>query len=142
MSEHVRGNSNRQFTGFLFVDQGKQPSVFRFHMKQTEVCFFSFPLAANNGFPFSVSSVFRLPNSGDMETWTWRHEVLETKKHEDIDIRHGVIDMETWTWRHRHGDLEFLKIKRKTRKRFFFIRLPFAHRANGISSFDRLMMKK
>jgi hypothetical protein len=38
-------------------------------------------------FNFSISSVFRLQDSGNMETWAWRH---------------GHGDMETW----RHGGME------------------------------------
>jgi hypothetical protein len=47
-----------------FADQGKQTSIFGFR----------FALAENKKkLPFSVSSVFRLRDSGNVETWTWRH---------------------------------------------------------------------
>jgi hypothetical protein len=36
-----------------------------------------------------------------METWSWRHEDMDTWTHGDMDtLRHG--HMETWT----HGDME------------------------------------
>ncbi len=54
-------------------------------------------------------------NSGNIETWTWRHGDLETWRH-----RHGVREMEKWrhgdmeartyedmdTWKHGHGDMD------------------------------------
>ncbi len=59
---------------------------------------FPFPFAENKRkLPLSVSSVFRMRNSGNMETWTRRHGDMET-------WRHGYRVMETW--RHRHGDME------------------------------------
>ncbi len=98
--------------------------------------------------PFSVSSIFHLRNSGNVETWTWRH---------------GDGDMETWrcrdieTWRHgdkvtwRHGDVEMwrrrvIEMETSNRKwkpsQFSLIRLPFAHCANRILSFVCLLLKK
>ncbi len=73
-----------------FANQGKQISVFCFRLQQ-----------ANGSLPFlfaatiSVSSIFRLRNSENMKTWTWRHG--------DMDMRHVEMEtnMETWTWRHR-----------------------------------------
>jgi hypothetical protein len=77
----------------LFADQGKQISVFRsIHSKLTEVYPFCFSVAANKEkSSFSVSSLFHLMNSGNMETW--RHGDMETWK---------PGDMETW----RHGNME------------------------------------
>jgi hypothetical protein len=59
-----------------FADQGKQTSIFRFRLQQQkEVCCFCFPFSSNKRkFLFSVSSVFRLRNSGKMEMETWRME--------------------------------------------------------------------
>jgi hypothetical protein len=68
-----------------FANQGKQPSVFRL---QTGVCSFRFPFAENKRkLLFSVSSVFCLRNSGNMEvidivTWRWRHGNMETWGHQ------------------------------------------------------------
>jgi hypothetical protein len=56
-----------------FADQGKQTSVFSVSVfsKQTEVCHFRFPFAKNKRkLPFSVSSVFRVRNSVNMEIET------------------------------------------------------------------------
>jgi hypothetical protein len=53
---------------------------------KTNICFL-FPFAANKW------DVFCLWNSGNMETWTWRHGG-------------GDIDMETWRWRHGDGVME------------------------------------
>jgi hypothetical protein len=97
--------------------------------KQTEVCHFHFPFAANKQ-KFSVNSVSRLRNPGNMEIWrhgdgdreTWIHRYggMETGKHGEMETwrhrtwrhmlrhrdmetwRHGVI--ETWTW--KHGDIK------------------------------------
>ncbi len=77
--------------------------LFRFSVcrKQREVCRFRFPFAENKRkLPFSVRSFICLRNSGNVETWAWRHEYMET-------WRHGVMvtwrwrpgDMEIWTWR-------------------------------------------
>jgi hypothetical protein len=76
-------------------------AVFHFS-KRTEVSRFRFPFAATKRkLPFSVSSVFCLLNSGNMETGTCRHEDMETWGHGDIETWiHG--DLET----RRHGDLE------------------------------------
>jgi hypothetical protein len=97
---------------------------------------------------------------GNMEKWIWRHGHRDMDretwmwihKHWEMDM-----DMETrrhghkkWTWRNGHGDTDkktwtwnFKKSmgKRKPR-RFSLIRFPFAHRANGSSSFVRLLTKK
>ncbi len=82
--------------------------------KQMEVCHFPLLIAANKRQPFSVTSVFRLRNSGNMETWrhgnieTWKHGNMETWRH-----RYGEIDMETFkqgemeTWRHGEMSMEF-----------------------------------
>ncbi len=72
-------------TDFLFFDQGKQTSI--------------------QWFPFSVSSVCRIPETlrhghGDMKTW--RHEDMKTKKHGDI----RDSNMEKWIYRHGHGDMD------------------------------------
>jgi hypothetical protein len=64
------------------------------------------------------------------------------------DMRHG--NMETWTWRNGHRDMHMdpetwnLKESNGKRKprRFSLIRLPFAYRANGSSSFDCFLTKK
>ncbi len=114
-----------------FAEQGKQTSVFLFHLRQI------------NGsllFPFSICSkqtevaVFRqfrfhLRNSGNMETW--RRGDMEPWRH-----RHG--DMETWTWRYGIiilGNSDILKGNKKNRKRkprrFSLICLPVALRENG-----------
>jgi hypothetical protein len=47
-------------------------------------------------------------------------------------------DMETW--RHRHGDID-MEIS-YGKRRFSLIRLTFAHRANGSSSFVCVLTKK
>jgi hypothetical protein len=60
---------------------------------------------------------------------TWRHGDMET-------WRHG--DMETW----KHGNMETWKHGNRMPRRFSTIRLPFAHCANGILSFVRLLTKK
>jgi hypothetical protein len=57
-----------------FTDQGKQTSVFRFRLQQTNGSL-PFPYAAiNRKLTFSVSSVFRSRNSGNMEMVTWKME--------------------------------------------------------------------
>jgi hypothetical protein len=78
---------------------------------------------------FFVSSVFRLRNSGNMETWRHRNRTVEKRRHGDLE-----------TWAHGHGDI---KLKRKT-LRFSLLRLPFARHANRSSSFVCLclLMKK
>ncbi len=63
--------------------------------KQMEVCHFRFPFAENKWkLPFSVSPIFRLRNSGNMETWTWRH---------------GGMEMETW----KYGDIDMETLKHR-----------------------------
>jgi hypothetical protein len=77
-----------------FADQGKQTS---FCSKNSSL---TIPFAENKQkLPFSIMSVFRLRNSGNVETWTWRH---------------GDGDMEIW--RHGHGD-----IKQKTETQPIFL---------------------
>jgi hypothetical protein len=101
--------------------------------KQTEVfrCHFSF--AENKRkLPFFISSVFRLRNSRNVETWTWRHgdEDMETWRHRDMEtLRHEGIE----TWRHGDMDMETTDGKRKPRQ-FSLIGFLFAHHANrGVS---------
>jgi hypothetical protein len=82
--------------------------VFCFRLQQTkEVCHFHLPCAENKQkLLFSVSFIFRSQNSGNVETWTWRHGEgnMETWKHGN---------METWkrgdvkTQRHGHGDIKW-----------------------------------
>ncbi len=78
-----------------FDDQGKQTSVFHFRLQQTYGNLpFLFPFAENKRkLPFSVISIFRLWNSGNMETWKYGDMEMET-------WRHG--NMETW----KHGNME------------------------------------
>jgi hypothetical protein len=46
--------------------------LFSVGSKQTEVCRFCLLFAENkHKLPFPVSFVFRLRNSGNLETWTW-----------------------------------------------------------------------
>ncbi len=68
----------------------------KFGFQQTkEICRFRFSFLANKRkYPFSVSSVFRLWNPGDMEIMTWRIEAW----------RHGDMG----TWRHRKTENERL----------------------------------
>ncbi len=136
-----------------FAEEGKQTYVFRsVCRKQTEVFCFRFTFTANKQkLLFSVSSAFRLRNSRNMETWTWRHGDMETWKHRD---RHGDMKtsrMETWrhgekeTWRHgpRSMDMETTNGKWKWKpRRFSLTRLPFAYRANRSLSFACLLKKK
>jgi hypothetical protein len=63
-----------------FADQGKKlPSFVSVYSKQMEVCRFFFPFPANKRkLPFFVSSICRLQNSGNMETWKWRLRDMET----------------------------------------------------------------
>jgi hypothetical protein len=52
-----------------FADQG-QNSIFRFRLQQTNGALpFSFSVCSKQKLPFSITSVFRLRNSGNMETW-------------------------------------------------------------------------
>jgi hypothetical protein len=72
-------------------------------------------------------------STGVRKTWdteTWRHG-------------HREMDKETWTRRHGHGDMDMVTKPNGTRKirRCSFIRLPFAHRANGSLTFVRLLTK-
>ncbi len=90
--------------------------------KQTEVCHFPFPLAANKlNMPFTVSFVsvcwisetwrWRHGEWRHIETWrhgdseTWRHEAIEPLSHWAIEplshwaiepLSHWAMDMETW----------------------------------------------
>jgi hypothetical protein len=98
--------------------------------------------------PISVSSIFLLRNSGNMETW----------RHGDGDMerwRHRHVDMKTWrsgdmeTWRHGDRNMEFWCIIQKGKwkkevgpRRFFLTRLLFVHHAIGSLIFVRLLMKK
>jgi hypothetical protein len=63
---------------------------------------FCFPLTENKWkLAFSISSVVRLRNSGNVETWTY----IETWRHEDVEMeawKHGDGGMEIW----RHGDIK------------------------------------
>jgi hypothetical protein len=107
--------------------------------KQMEVfrCCFSFT-ENKRKLPFFISSVFRLRNSRNVETWRHGDEGMETWRHRDMEtLRHGDID----TWRHRDMDMETTDGKRKPR-RFSLIGLLFAHRANGGLSFVCLLTKK
>jgi hypothetical protein len=80
----------------LFANQEKQTSLFHF------------PFVANRPkLPFSVSFVFCLRNSRNMETWRWTLGVgdmgLETWRWRH---RNGEMEMETWRWRRGHGDMD------------------------------------
>ncbi len=101
--------------------------ILAFSANKRKFARFCFPFVVNKQkLPFSVSSVFSLQTSwnmemetlrhgletwshghGDMKTWrrgdmkTWRHVDMETWRHGDMETwRHG--DMKTW----RHGDME------------------------------------
>jgi hypothetical protein len=58
-----------------FLKQKSFTSVFHFHLQQTNRSWpFPIPFSANKQkLAFSPSSVIRLWNSGDIETWTWSH---------------------------------------------------------------------
>jgi hypothetical protein len=136
-------------------------TVYRLPSKENKHLF-SIPVcSAQMEVAIYVRSIFRLRDSrnvetwtkryGDMKTWrqgdkeTWRqgdngdmetlrHGDMETRRHGDTETRrHG----ETETQRHgdteprRHGDMETSNGKRKPMW-FSLIRLPFAHRANGL----------
>ncbi len=75
----------------LFPEQGKQRSIFiSVCSRQIEVCCFLYRFTEHKRkMLFSVSSVFHKQNSGNVETWKWRH-----------------WDMEMETWRRRHGDID------------------------------------
>ncbi len=106
--------------------------------KQMEVCRFRFPFPTNKQkLPFSISSVFRLQNSGNMETWTWRHRDgdTETWRHRHGDMEHGEMetwrhgdvetwrhgDMEPWIWIYLHGDKETLNGECKMESQAIFL---------------------
>jgi hypothetical protein len=85
------------FTVDRLPTRKKCPFPVSFFSKQTEVCRFRFSFVENKRkLPFSVSSVLHFRNSGNVETWKWRHEDKETWRQEDME--NG--DLETW----RHGD--------------------------------------
>ncbi len=119
----------------LPTKENKLPFSASVYRKQTEICHFCLPFAANKRkLPISFSPVFHLRTSVNMETWKWRHWDNETRtlrhKHGDIDMEtwtwiwrhdretwtwrdmdlerhgHGDMDMETLTWRHWHGDMD------------------------------------
>jgi hypothetical protein len=93
------------------ANQGKQTSVFRFRLqqtngslpfpfsvcsKQTEVCRCRFPFAANKRkFLFTVSSVFYLRNSRDMETW--KNKDMETWRQGDMSLSFVRLSMKKQT---------------------------------------------
>jgi hypothetical protein len=70
-----------------FANQGKQTSIFHFHLQQTNGSLpFPFSICSKQTeVALSISSVFYLWNSGNMGTWTWNHRDGDRK-----------------TWRHRH----------------------------------------
>jgi hypothetical protein len=71
--------------------------------KQTEVCSFRFPFAANKQkLLFSVSPLFHLRHSRNIETRTWRHGDMEL----ETDMRYGNIHRDMETWKHEHKDIE------------------------------------
>ncbi len=71
---------------------GSLPFQFSVCIKQIEV-----PIFRQFRFP--------LGNSGNMETWTWRHKDMETRGKGDKETcKHG--DMETYVETWRHGDME------------------------------------
>ncbi len=116
---------------FLFAGQGKNfrfPLLFAANKQKFAVSAFRLQ-KLNRSCHFSVSSVFRLRNFRNVETWTWWHGDMETWR-----WRHGDVDMETWTWRHGHGDIGTSNGKRKPR-RFSLICVPFAQWVNGSLSF-------
>ncbi len=114
-----------------FADKGQQTSVFLFHLQQSIGSLpFPFSFTANKQkLPFSISSIFRLRYSGNMETW----------KHGDIDMRHG--NMKKWRHVHNNIDLKNSIFKGKPRQ-FSLICLPFAHCANRSLLFVFLLTKK
>ncbi len=78
-----------------FDDKGKQTSVFLFRL-QLSIGSLPFPFsftANKQKLPFSISSVFRLRYSGNMETW----------KHGDIDMRPENMKR----WRHVLKDIDY-----------------------------------
>ncbi len=86
----------------LPTKENKLPFFIFICSKQTEVCHFHFPFAANRQklrFPLVLFSICGIP-----ETWGHGHGIIEmeTEKHGDIDMRHGNREK----WRFEHGDME------------------------------------
>jgi hypothetical protein len=103
----------------LFADQGKQTYVSRYPFAENKWKFaiFRFPFAENKRKqPFSVSSVFHL---------------------------HIYICIETAAYIYGYPYIyAAVSSGKREPRRFFLVRLRFAHRANGSSSFVRLFTKK
>ncbi len=130
----VSWNSNCQFPLMFAIKENELPFSVPFAANKWKFAF-PFSVAGNKRkLPFSISSVFCLRNSGNTETWTWRHEGMKACRHADMQ-KWKLGDMETW--RHWHGDMDmktwnYKKTNGKGKpRRFFSIRLPFAHVANG-----------
>jgi hypothetical protein len=101
---HVCWNNRRLPAYRLPTKEDKHPFSVSIYSKQTEVCHFRFLFAENKRkLPFLLVQFSCLRNSGNVETWTWRH---------------GSMDMVT------------SNRKRKPRQ-FSLTRLPFSFCANG-----------
>ncbi len=99
-------------------------TVYRLPTKENKLPFSVSICSKKRKFAVSVSvcskktevAVFHLRNSGNIETWAWRHRVgdMETWRHRHEawesgnmeTLVHGGMDIETWTWKHEHGDLK------------------------------------
>ncbi len=120
IDRHVCWNKQSSITVYRFPTKvNKLP--FSVSSKQTEVCHFCFPFAANE------------QNSGNMEAWhgdmatwrhrvgdmvTWRHRNMEKWRHGDMETRR-YGDMEKW----RHGDMETSHGRQKTEAEVIFLDL-------------------
>ncbi len=99
-----------------FAAQGKQTSVFRFHLQQAIRSLpFGFSVCSKQMkvviFLLVLFSLCRIP-----ETWRHGHGEMETWRNgpgdTDMETRrhgHGDMGMETWQWRHAHGDTDMEK---------------------------------
>jgi hypothetical protein len=122
----------------LFANQGQHSHLYvSVRSKLTEFAFYVYCLQQiNRSCPFLsvLFSASRIP-----ETWRHGYKDIETW----IKWRHGDMDMETWIWRHGHRDMELNKLNEKRKPKWLsWVRLLFAHRANGSLSFVRLLTKQ